>query len=31
MGQRISHCENCELVIDRDLNGAINLEQLLYS
>ena len=31
LGQRIYHCENCELVIDRDLNAAINLEQLLYS
>jgi len=31
LGQRIYHCENCELVIDRDLNAAINLELLLYS
>jgi putative transposase len=29
LGQRIYHCENCELVIDRDLKAAINLEQLL--
>jgi transposase len=31
VGQHIYHCENCERVIDRDLNAAINLEPLLYS
>jgi putative transposase len=30
LGQRTYHCENCGLVIDRDWNAAINLEQLLY-
>ncbi len=30
LGQRTYHCENCGLVIDRDWNAAINLEQLLF-
>jgi putative transposase len=30
LGQRTYHCEKCGLVIDRDWNAAINLEQLLY-
>ena len=29
LGQRTYHCENCGLVIDRDWNAALNLEQLL--
>ena len=28
--ERMYSCEACGLVIDRDLNAAINLEQLLY-
>ena len=31
LGEREYHCECCRAVIDRDLNAAINLEQLLYS
>jgi putative transposase len=30
LGERVFRCEGCGLVIDRDLNAAINLEQLLY-
>jgi putative transposase len=30
LSQRVYACEDCGLVIDRDLNAAINLEQLLY-
>lgn len=30
LGVREYHCECCGLVINRDLNAAINLEQLLY-
>ncbi len=30
LSERTYHCENCGLVIDRDWNAAINLEQLLY-
>jgi putative transposase len=29
LSQRTYHCEHCRLVIDRDWNAAINLEQLL--
>jgi len=29
LGQRTYHCEHCGLVIDRDWNAALNLEQLL--
>jgi putative transposase len=31
LDQRSYQCENCGAVIDRDLNAAINLEQLFYS
>ena len=30
LGEREYQCEHCGFVIDRDLNAAINLEQLLY-
>ena len=30
LNEREYHCECCSLLIDRDLNAAINLEQLLY-
>ena len=30
LGEREYQCECCGFVIDRDLNAAINLEQLLY-
>jgi putative transposase len=30
LGDRIYYCEACGQVMDRDLNAAINLEQLLY-
>lgn len=30
LNEREYHCEDCGLVMDRDLNAAINLEQLLY-
>jgi len=29
LGEREYHCENCGLVIDRDLNAAVNLAQLI--
>lgn len=29
LGEREYHCENCGYVIDRDLNAALNLEQLI--
>ncbi len=31
LNEREYHCGRCGLVIDRDLNAAINLEQLLYA
>ena len=31
LGEREYRCECCGFVVDRDLNAAINLEQLLYS
>jgi putative transposase len=31
LSDRIFHCEQCGLVLDRDLNAAINLEQLAGS
>ena len=31
LGEREYQCESCSFLIDRDLNAAINLEQLLYS
>ena len=31
LGEREYRCEYCSLVIDRDLNAAINLEQLIYN
>ncbi len=31
LGERTYTCEVCGLVIDRDLNAALNLEQVLYS
>ena len=30
LGEREYHCESCGLIVDRDLNAAINLEQLYY-
>ena len=30
LAEREYHCEHCGLVIDRDLNAALNLEQLLH-
>jgi len=30
LAERVYHCEMCGLVLERDLNAAINLEQLLY-
>ena len=30
LGERIYHCDICGFEIDRDLNAAINLEQLIY-
>ncbi len=30
LAERVYGCEHCGLVLDRDLNAAINLEQLLY-
>ena len=31
LNEREYHCGRCGLVIDRVLNAAINLEQLLYA
>ena len=31
LSERIYECDVCDLVIDRDLNAALNLEQLLDS
>ncbi len=31
LGDREYRCEHCGLVLDRDLNAAINLERLAYS
>jgi len=31
LAERVYSCEHCGQVMDRDLNAAINLEQLLYS
>jgi putative transposase len=31
LSERIYACECCGLVMDRDLNAALNLKQLLYS
>jgi putative transposase len=30
LAERVYRCEGCGLVMDRDLNAAINLEQFLY-
>ena len=30
LSEREYNCEHCGLVIDRDLNAALNLEQLRY-
>jgi putative transposase len=30
LSERVYCCESCGAVVDRDLNAAINLEQLLY-
>jgi putative transposase len=31
LAERVYSCQHCGQVMDRDLNAAINLEQLLYS
>jgi transposase len=31
LAERVYGCDHCGLVMDRDLNAAINLEQLFYS